>query len=256
MSEWPLPAELPDPMQPAIVAEPIPEAYPFWGYKDLLMLLVIVFLVTQIGGLAIVALGFIWPSPVLTLLLTQFVVYGAGILVLYGVVGRRYGRPFWQAIRWPAPRVTLLRWATAGIATALLGSLLAAAIGAQDIEQLPMKELLSSRSMVIVVGVLAVTLGPLWEELTFRGFLQPLLAKNLGDAAAILISAGAFSILHGPQYGWDWRALLPVAFAGACFGVARTITGSTGVAAGMHAIYNLTVFSAFLAQGGADNIPW
>ena len=53
------------------------------------------------------------------------------------------------------------------------------------------------------------------------------------------------------RYG---RELLPIAFAGACFGVARAVSGSTSVAVTMHAIYNLTIFSAFIAQGGLNNL--
>ena len=262
MNEWPLPSQLPDPN--ALVPEPAdapPEPYPFWGYADIVVFLGVSFAallaVLLVGALlAPLVARAASASPVLVLVLTQAFVYGIGILGLYAVIAVRYRRPLWDSLRWTGTRSAIRNSALAGVATAIAGSLLAMLVGAQDLDDMPMKAMLASRASVAVVGLLAVTLGPIFEELTFRGFLLPLFAKTLGSPAAIAVCAGAFALIHGPQYGWAWQALLPVGFAGACFGVARVASGSTGVAAVMHAIYNLTIFSAFLAQGGADNLPW
>jgi membrane protease YdiL (CAAX protease family) len=261
MTDLPLPSELPEAIPTQLQQAPLdvlpePEAYPFWGYKDLFVLLALVIVVAALGLAVVAFLSSIWPSRVLMLVLSQSLVYGPGLLVLYGIVRVRYGRPFWQSMRWQSSGATMRKWGLAGVGTAIAGSLLAAAIGARNIDELPINELLSSRLTIAVIGVLAVTIGPLWEELTFRGFLLPLLTKTIGSPMAIVVSATAFSLMHGPQYGWSWQALLPVGFAGVCFGIARVVTGSTGVAVGMHAMYNLTVFSAFLAQRGVDNLPW
>ena len=87
----------------------------------------------------------------------------------------------------PAPTIADIA-RLAGVGTAIGSGILAASVGAQNMSDLPMGEILSSRLSIALVGLLSVTLGPLWEELTFRGFLLPLLAKSLGATAAILIT--------------------------------------------------------------------
>jgi membrane protease YdiL (CAAX protease family) len=263
MNEWPLPGELPEPSAPdAAVPVATPEPpFPVWGYGDLLFVLGLFLGLT----LAFVVVGFLlfamYPRlltivpPPMAVVLQQAFIYGAGLLALYSVVTLRYGQPFWDALRWQGSAANLKMAVWAGIGTAVAGTLLGAALGAQNLEEMPMQAMLSSKAVVAVVGLLAVTVGPLWEELTFRGFLLPLVAKSFGNVAAIVITAFPFALMHGPQYGWAWQALLPVAFAGVCFGAARVMTSSTSVATLMHSIYNLTVFAGFLAQGGADKLP-
>ena len=45
--------------------------------------------------------------------------------------------------------------------------------------------------------VLAVVLGPLLEELLFRGFLQSLASQRLGRAGGVIVSSLPFALLHG-----------------------------------------------------------
>ena len=113
---------------------------------------------------------------------------------------------------------------------------------------MPMQELLRDRASLVLVGIFAVTLGPLCEELSFRGFFLPLLARSLGAAGGVLLTAVAFSLMHGPQYAWSWRHILLITLAGVAFGVVRLRSGSTAAATIMHATYNLTFFVAYLVQ--------
>ena len=254
MNDWPLPSELPDrstPM-PGEQAPLEPDDFPFWGYTDLLFVaLLFVFALLFLGLLA----GLTGARLSAKMLLgQQLFVYAAGVLAMYAVIVMRYGRSFAGAMRWAATNAALRNGAVAGIGTAIGTSLLGALVGTGHMKDLPMKDVLSTKAMVAIVGLLAVTLGPLWEELTFRGFLLPLFAKSMGTPVAIFTTAVLFALLHGQEYGWGWRELLPIAFAGACFGVARAVSGSTSVAVTMHAIYNLTIFSAFIAQGGLNNL--
>ncbi len=101
--------------------------------------------------------------------------------------------------------------------------------------QMPIKNLLSDRSSIVLVGLFAVTLGPLCEELAFRGFLLPLVARSLGPVAGVLISALPFAILHGPQYSWSWRHVVLITLAGSAFGWMRLHSRSTLTATLMHA---------------------
>jgi uncharacterized protein len=95
-----------------------------------------------------------------------------------------------------------------------------------------------------------VVLGPLCEELAFRGFLMPLLIRSLGVTAGILLTGLLFGALHAYEYEWSWRHSLLISVAGAVFGWARYALGSTAASTFMHATFNLTQFAALLAQSG------
>jgi membrane protease YdiL (CAAX protease family) len=46
---------------------------------------------------------------------------------------------------------------------------------------------------------LAVLVVPFFEEVVFRGFLQPLLVQNLGDRGGVVATSAVFGLLHGPS---------------------------------------------------------
>jgi membrane protease YdiL (CAAX protease family) len=111
----------------------------------------------------------------------------------------------------------------------------------------PVKELITGRASLVVLILFGVVVGPIYEELFFRGFLFPLLAKTFGAAAGIILSAIPFALIHGPQYQWAWQQVALVGISGIAFGVVRYRTGSTAASTILHACYNLTQFVAFLA---------
>ena len=90
-----------------------------------------------------------------------------------------------------------------------------------------MTHLMETRTDLMVMGALRVTLAPLCEELAFRGFLQPLLVRSLGAAPGILLAAVPFGLLHFHEYGNSWRHAADPRLAGAAFGWMRHATGST-----------------------------
>jgi len=90
--------------------------------------------------------------------------------------------------------------------------------------------------------------GPVFEELLFRGFLFPLLARSVGPWPGILLAATPFALVHGSQYHWSWQHLTVVGLAGAVFGFVRYKSGSTAAATLVHTGYNATLFIGFLVQ--------
>jgi membrane protease YdiL (CAAX protease family) len=108
--------------------------------------------------------------------------------------------------------------------------------------------LLRDRWSILLVGTFAVTLGPLAEELIFRGFLQPLAVRSFGQWAGITLASAPFALLHGPQYAWNWQHMLLLFLASFVFGYTRHRTGSTAASTVVHATYNLTFFVGYLAQ--------
>ena len=239
---------------PIIPIEPPPQPRPevFWSWLD-----VLVFLLLAVPSLLLAALRehglflllpFRPESRAPELLGAQFLGYGFWFLSLYFLLKLKYDRPFWRSLGWrPAPSGTLVYF-VAGPALAVGVGILGVLLRTPDIDS-PLKDLLSDRTSLILVGIFAATLGPLCEELAFRGFFLPLLMRSLGVVPGIILSALPFGLLHGPEYAWSWRHILLVTVAGAVFGWVRYRTRSTAAAVYLHAGYNLTFFLGFLAQG-------
>ena len=238
------------PLADSPAPEPPAEAVrePFWGYGDLAMLIGL-----GVPGMAIAAsavsflISRFTKVKVASLLPGQFFGYAVLFLVIWFVFKSHYERPFWESLAWrrfpdPWGRVVLL-----GVATAIAVVLAGLALRVQDTPN-PMKEMLNSRGAVVLVTLFGTTLGPICEELVFRGFLQPLLVRSVGVVAGIAAAALPFGLLHLPQYGWSWRHALLVTLAGCAFGWIRHATGSTRASSLMHAAYNGFFFAAFLGQ--------
>lgn len=68
--------------------------------------------------------------------------------------------------------------------------------GPQPVLKLAMELPHEQRWKAVVLGVLVV---PLFEELLFRAFLQPLLVQNLRDRIGLTVTAACFAVLHGPE---------------------------------------------------------
>ena len=90
--------------------------------------------------------------------------------------------------------------------------------------------------------------GPVAEELAFRGFLMPLLIRSLGAASGIILTGFIFGSVHGYEYEWSWRYMLLISLVGCVLGWAKYRTNSTIASALMHSTFNLTQFVAYLVQ--------
>jgi hypothetical protein len=238
-------------MQPLDTPPPQTERneYPFWTYEDLALLLAsilpcgfVAVLLTRFSGLS---------SKDGQTFLLQTAFFGLLLTVLYLLVAWRYHQPFWRSLGWSWP-VAGAWWCIAGgpvlaVTVAVLGALL----HAPELPD-PVKDLITGRVALIVVMLFVVLLGPIYEELLFRGFLYPLLAKSLGAAGGILLSTIPFALLHGPQNLWAWQQITLVGIAGAAFGYARYRTGSTAASTLLHAGFNLTQFIGFLVLRGSQ----
>jgi len=235
---------------------PHPDPYPFWGYADLVVFFGLAFPCVLLGTFTVKF--FLWVfhirahSLALELVPAQFLGYGFLFFALYLLLTVHYQRPFWQSLRWVRTRPGVSRTVLYCVVMAFIVALLGSALRTPDIHT-PMKDLLSDRSSILLIAIFAVTLGPLCEELAFRGFLQPVLVRSFGPVAGVVLAAIPFGLLHLSQYGGSWRHGLLITVAGIGFGWMRHISGSTRAAAIMHAAYNLIFFAALFTQGG--NLP-
>lgn len=225
--------------------------FPYWSYHDLVLFIALA-VPCLIAGAAIIQI-FAWVLPfypqskAAKAIPAQFLAYGLWFGCLYALLKMKYGQPFWLSMAWVGRWQEIVWGLLSGPVVAVMVAVVGVLLKTPDLE-MPMKEFLNSRASIIMMGFFAVTLGPFCEELAFRGFLLPLLARTFGNWGGIVLSALPFTLLHGPQYSWSWRHLLLILFAGITFGWMRYRTGSTAVATAMHASYNLTFFASFLTQ--------
>jgi membrane protease YdiL (CAAX protease family) len=102
-----------------------------------------------------------------------------------------------------------------------------------------------------LITIFAVTVGPLMEELFFRGFLYPVLARRLGAFWGVILTALPFGLIHSVQYGNAWAAVLVVVLVGVVLTLVRAATKSVAASFLVHVGYNATLmFFAALATDG------
>jgi len=223
---------------------------PFWSYEDLAFLVAAILPSVLVGSLLVRLSGA--TSTGGKTLIFQTSLFALLLAVLYLLVSWRYHQPFWRSMGWSLPVRGAWWCVLAGPLLAIAGSALAVVLHAPDVPD-PIKDLITNRASLIIVMIFAVGLGPVYEELFFRGFLFPLLARSFGAAAGIVLTALPFALLHGAQNQWAWQQITLVGLAGVVFGFVRHKTGSTAAATILHSGFNLTQFLAFLFLRGYGN---
>jgi uncharacterized protein len=231
----------------------------FWNYRDLALFLGLAAPCLLGGALlakvALLALFVSTSHKALELLPGQFIGYALLYAALAFIFRFEYERPFWRSLGWRRPEFRLPSIIGLGCLLAFSIAMLGALLKTPEVPA-PMRELFNDRSSLLAVAFAGVTVGPLCEELAFRGFMQPLFIRSLGVVPGIFLSALGFGLLHLPQYGYDWQHGVLITMAGAGFGWMRWISGSTLGSTIMHAAYNLTLFLGFYAGGSKVPQSW
>jgi uncharacterized protein len=243
------------PAPPANSQEPMansqepPANSPFFDYSDFFFFLGLALASILVSVLLVRAARIlIHLSMSMQLLSVQSAWYFLAFGSLAALFRVRYDRPFWRSLGWRWIAFSAMTGAVlAGPVLALGVGLLGSALHTPNIE-LPFEEMLSSRATVVLLGLVVVILGPVAEELAFRGFLMPLLIRSLGATAGIVLTGVIFGSIHGYEYQWSWQYMLLISVVGCVLGWAKYKTQSTVTSACMHATFNLTQFVAFLAQ--------
>jgi len=240
--------------------EPVlPERYPFWSYGDLALFIGLSLPSLILGALLVRV--FVWAFHIdvgitaAELLSAQFTGYGFLFLALYLILRLHYNRPFWRSLGWVQAPIRPLTLVLLGFVLAFLVAAAGTLLRTPDLNS-PLKQLLSDPASAALVAAFAITLGPLCEELAFRGFMQPLLVRSLGPVLGIVVTALPFGLLHLQQNAFSWRHGLLITLAGVAFGWIRHLSGSTKAATIMHAAYNSTFFILFLMQKKIAPPPW
>jgi uncharacterized protein len=233
-------------------ADASPEAAPqpiqrevFWDYFDLL--LVIGFIAAAIVCAGVLHLLLV-PSqfgsqPAPADLWLEFVFYAVVFGGLAGIFKLRYRAPVLASLAWKRSRFHPALAGGLGLVLALFLSALGQLVHTP--ENHLMDELVNSWGSFVLFAITAILVAPAFEELLFRGFLQPLLSRTFGVVAGVLVTAALFGALHLFQYSLAWQYAFIIFLAGAAFGWARVRTGSVIPGTLMHSCFNTASVIAY-----------
>jgi len=239
---------------------PAPKARenPVWTGWDVLQIAGLTLLTLFIVQLLIVlgAQRFAYPheswfevaqKPVLALL-AQLLTYVAVALYMILLVEGKYHTRFWHAIRWNWPGIAGV--SLVGLGVLMLGLDLLGRFLPMP-KETPFDQFFARPSDAYLTVAFAVSLGPLMEELFFRGFLYPVLARRLGVVWGILLTALPFGLIHFFQYGRSWGAVLIIFLVGVVLTTVRAVTKSVASSFLAHVGYNgtLMVLAAWQTDG-------
>jgi membrane protease YdiL (CAAX protease family) len=223
---------------------------PAWGIWEVVRIAVVALI--AIGLMSMVAVGLaVWfagmrplPSDLArnarVVVPPQFAAY----LILLGYMAwlvRSRGRAFWQSIQWNWPGAKWFGWVALGVALAMVVQSASALLPIP--KSLPIDRYFRDTVGAYMMAAFGLTLAPLVEELFFRGFLYPALARLWGLAAGVLITAALFAMIHTSQLANAWAPLLLLFFVGIVLTVLRARTRSVATTFLVHVGYNGTLFT-------------
>lgn len=168
---------------------------------------------------------------------TQFVWYVLILAYMIMFVEGTFHRKFWEAIRWNWPS----NWAL----LIPVGMLMVLFEGLERFfkipKHIPMEDFLNTPQAALMTAIFAVSLGPLMEELFFRGFLYPVLARRFGVPASVLVTAAGFGIIHGAQLAFAFGLVFIIFLVGLVLTIVRAKTNSVAASFVVHVAYNSTI---------------
>jgi uncharacterized protein len=248
-SEWPESPEPAQPLLPTPVEPPVlPSENPPWSGWDVLRIAMLMFIVpyliipvaalivqrTLYRDLSIIDVA---QKPWVALT-TQFGCYLVVAAYMIMLVEGTFHQRFWPTIRWNWPRRSW-PWLMA------LGAALVSLEGLERFfhvpSHIPLEDFLKTPLAAALTVIFAVSFGPLMEELFFRGFLYPAIARRLGVFVAVLLTSVAFGLIHGAQLGFAWGLVFIIFLVGLVLTIVRATTGSVASSFVVHVSYNATL---------------
>jgi len=232
---------------------------PIWNGWDVLLMGVLIVVTLFIFQLLIVlgARHYFYPhqdwleiaqKPKLAML-SELLTYALVGFYMFLLVEGKYHAHFWQAIRWKWPGFACIN--LMGLGALMLSFDYLGARFLPMPKTTPFDQFFNHPADAYLVAAFAVTLGPLMEEVFFRGFLYPVLARRTGVFAGIVITGALFGLVHSPQYGNSWAAVLIVCLVGVVLTTVRAFTKSVASSFLAHVGYNgiLLLLTAWATDG-------
>jgi membrane protease YdiL (CAAX protease family) len=254
----PIPPTSPDPPPPLVVVlAPTPSKgpeNPVFNLVDVLLIVVVAIGSLLFCGLLAMTIASArhWfhgdmkdvTGQVLVFLPAQVAAYIVTIGFMVLLIWQRYKMNLGDAIGWNAPPapyawVAFASGAGLGLMTELLSGLLQRWIP----KSLPIEQYFSTPSAAYALAAFGILVAPLVEEMFFRGFLYPALARPLGVAASMVLTAGGFALIHAQQLAHAWVPLLILFTVGLVLTAIRAKLKSVAVCVLVHMGYNTALFT-------------
>lgn len=256
--------ESPDP-SPNLTAKPlnVPLAEnPPFGWVEVLQIGLLMFVVPIIAApfIVVIVQKFLYHNLTFAqvatkpwvLLAPQFIWFAVVALFLIDYMKAKFHQSLWQAIGWNWPAH---RWPV------MVGIGFLTLIALQGLERLlplpnnsPFDQFFDRPIDAYAFAFLAIAFAPFMEELFFRGFLYPVLARRLGVSAGVVLTALPFALIHGPEYK-AWGPVLIIFLVGVVLTLVRARMKSVGASFIVHAVYNgVPVVTAIIASHGFQHL--
>ena len=260
-----LPESIPSSGPPAPEIQPlglVPPEDPPWNLVDVGVIMVFAVL----SGIFVLALaifganffrrfhhlGPIDVQNALILIPGQTVAYLLLIAFMVQIIRLKGQTDFLTAIGWNMPDLRRSFLAlVGGSGLALLANIFSALFSRWMPKSVPVDKLFRDANSAYLLAIFGVLVAPVVEELFFRGFLFPALARKIGVSASIVFTAASFAVIHQSQLAHAWVPLLWLFVVGTVLTVARARTRSVATAVFIHVGYNSTLFTLlFIATSG------
>ncbi|HEY2116255.1 MAG TPA: CPBP family intramembrane glutamic endopeptidase [Candidatus Angelobacter sp.] len=173
---------------------------------------------------------------------TQFVTYLAIVGFMVSLVWTRHRMSLSRAIQWNLPgRRLAVNALMIGAALAVVSDIGEVVFHRWIPDSLPITEYFKDRPSALLLAAFGILVAPVMEELLFRGFLYPALARWTGTFISVVVTASAFTLLHGAQLGYSWAPLLLIFIVGVALTVTRVVTRSVATGVIVHMTYNFVL---------------
>jgi len=186
---------------------------------------------------------------------SQMLAYVLTLGFMFTTATRNSGTGFAAAVRWNWPRAWGF-YLLLGVAFCIVLQLLANVLPMPH--QIEVDVFFQTPLRAWILSICGMSLVPLFEEMFFRGFLYPVLARRLGLILAVIFTAVPFILIHVPQledpkmpFAKSWGAILAIAIVGFAITIVRAVKKSVAAGVLMHMAYNgFNFVLAMVSTGG------
>jgi len=196
----------------------------------------------------------------IVLMIAQALSYIIVLLIAAWLFGEWWQKKFYAGIEWNwhTARKQTAWLAGAGLVLGMLAYLASTLLTVP--KSLPVDDYFQKTSAVWLIAIFGCTLGPMFEEIVFRGFLQPALttawmwggvqlgrAKSEGESYAaitfsVVLTSIAFTAIHAPQLANNLSVLGLLFLVSVVLTMVKVLLRSVAASTLVHAGYNLWNF--------------
>jgi membrane protease YdiL (CAAX protease family) len=169
----------------------------------------------------------------------QAAAYAVVLAFMYLMI-HQYMVPFGKSIRWRWPGTLAAGLIAVGVVVALVIEVVEAYLPMP--KHLPVDQYFRTATSAWIMAVFGTLIAPVIEELFFRGFLYPVLARRLGVVIGVVLTSVAFALIHQSQLAHAWVPLAVLFVVGVVLTLTRVITNSVACSVLVHMGYNATLF--------------